>query len=62
MKVLEVKSRRVIEVSENYGARLIEHGMAILPPRASAPEPANGEEPVAAPKPAKVVKGPRKGR
>ena len=32
MKVLELKTKKQIEVNESYGARLIEHGMAILPP------------------------------
>lgn len=41
MKVLELKTRKLIEVNESYGARLIEHGMAVLPPvvpRAPAPK------------------------
>ena len=32
MKVLELKAKKIIEVNDSYGARLIEHGMAILPP------------------------------
>ena len=34
MKVLELKTKRIIEVNESYGARMIEHNMAILPPAA----------------------------
>ena len=34
MKVLELKTKQIIEVNESYGARMIEHGMAILPPSA----------------------------
>ena len=36
MKVLELKTQKVIEYNDSYGARLIEHGLAILPPVAAA--------------------------
>lgn len=39
MKVLELKTKKLIEVNESYGARLIEHGLAVLPPIASSPVP-----------------------
>lgn len=32
MKVLELKSKKLIDVNNSYGARLIEQGKAILPP------------------------------
>lgn len=32
MKVLELKTHKLIEVDDTYGARLIEQGKAILPP------------------------------
>lgn len=34
MKVLELKSNKLIEVNDSFGERLIGHGMAILPPAA----------------------------
>ena len=39
MKVLEVKTKKPIEVSDAFGARLIEQGMAILPPAARRQPP-----------------------
>lgn len=39
MKVLELKSGRVVEVDDGYGERLIQHGMAVLPPEAIHKEP-----------------------
>ena len=36
MKVFELKTKKIIEVNPGYGARLIEQGMAILPPAAPA--------------------------
>ncbi len=38
MKVLELKTNRVIEVNDGYGERLIQHGMAVLPPEARQSE------------------------
>ncbi len=32
MKVLELKTHKLIEADDTYGARLIEQGKAILPP------------------------------
>lgn len=32
MKVLELKSKKLIDVNNSYGARLIEQGKAILAP------------------------------
>ncbi len=32
MKVLELKTKQIIEVNDSYGARLIEQNKAILPP------------------------------
>lgn len=32
MKVLELQTKKIIEVNASYGLRLIEHGMAVLPP------------------------------
>jgi len=32
VKVLELKTQKLIEVNDSYGERLIQHGMAILPP------------------------------
>ena len=40
MKVLEIKSRRIVDVNDSYGARLIEQGRAVL-----APAPAKKEKP-----------------
>lgn len=44
MKVLELKTKTLIEVNDSYGERLIEHGMAILPPatRPTAPKAEKG--------------------
>ena len=39
MKVLELKTNRVIEVNDSYGERLIQHGMAVLPPEIPRKEP-----------------------
>ena len=38
MKVMELKSRKIIEVNDSYGARLIEQGKATLAP--ITPKPA----------------------
>lgn len=32
MKVLELKTQRVIEVDNSYGARMFEHGLAVFAP------------------------------
>lgn len=40
MKVLELKTQKVIEVNDGYAERMIGHGMAILPP---APRPATSK-------------------
>ena len=32
MKVMELRAKKVIEVGDSYGERLIGQGMAILPP------------------------------
>lgn len=32
MKVLELKTKQIIEINESYGLRLIEQNKAILPP------------------------------
>ncbi len=32
MKVLELKTKRIVDVDDSYGERLIQHGMAVLPP------------------------------
>lgn len=32
MKVLELKTKKIIEVNDAYGERMIEHGLAVLPP------------------------------
>ena len=37
MKVLELKTKKIISVNDSYGARLIEHGLAILPPISPTP-------------------------
>ena len=39
MKVLELKTKRVIDVNDGYGERLIQHGMAVLPPETPRREP-----------------------
>ena len=36
MKVIEKKTGKLIEVNDSYGERLIQHGMALLPPPAPA--------------------------
>lgn len=48
MKVLELKTNKTIEVNDSYGERLIQHGMAILPPGVTAPK-ADREPPVKEP-------------
>ena len=48
MKVLELKTNRVIDVNDGYGERLIQHGMAVLPPEAKRneqPKKAQKEQP-----------------
>ena len=32
MKLIEKKSGKLIEVNDSYGERLMQHGMAMLPP------------------------------
>lgn len=39
MKVLELKTKKLIEVNESYGARLIEQGTAILAPATAVKAP-----------------------
>ena len=39
MKVLELKTKSVVEVNDGYGERLIQHGMAVLPPEMPRKEP-----------------------
>lgn len=39
MKVLELKTKRVVDVDDGYGERLIQHGMAVLPPEMPRKEP-----------------------
>ena len=41
MKVLELKTRQIIEVNESFGARLIEQGRAILTPPGARVVPVN---------------------
>lgn len=50
MKILELKSKKIIEVNPFFGGRLIEQGKAILPPLAPRME----KEPQATKKPQKV--------
>ena len=41
MKVLELRSKKVIEVNDSYGARMIEQGKAVIP---SKDEPQEAQE------------------
>ena len=50
MKILELKSKKIIEVNPFFGGRLIEQGKAILPP----PAPRMEKEPQAEKEPQKV--------
>lgn len=52
MKVLEIKSRRIVDVNDSYGARLIEQGRAVL-----APSPTKKERPKEAQKEAPRKRG-----
>ena len=43
MKVMELSTRKIIEVNDSYGNRLIQHGKAVLPPVArETPKPEKG--------------------
>jgi len=45
VKVLELKTNTLIEVNDSYGERLIEQGMAVLPPvtRPATPKAKKGD-------------------
>jgi len=38
VKVLELKTKKIIDVDDGYAERLIQHGMAILPPTVTKAE------------------------
>ena len=54
MKVLILSNQTVEEVNDSYGARLIEQGKAVIPPKAKE-KPAKAEKPVKASPPAKAA-------
>lgn len=41
MRVKEVLTGKILEVNASYGARLIEHGKAVLPPKEPETAPAH---------------------
>lgn len=51
MKVLELKTRKIIDVNPLYGGRLIEQGKAMMPP--IPPRMEKAPQPVKEPQPAK---------
>ena len=54
MKVLILADGKAAEVNDSYGARLIEQGKSVIPPKAKE-KPAKAEKPVKASPPAKAA-------
>ena len=54
MKVKMIADGAVAEVNDSYGARLIEQGKAVIPPKAKE-KPTKAEKPVKASPPAKAA-------
>lgn len=60
MKVLELSSQTVLTVNDSYGARMIEQGKAVIPPKDEPKEEPAQDMPAEEEAPAKEAKGAKK--